>query len=111
MMDHEKAQIERVLDYIKVVDQGHVATEDDKSKHFHDFKSFYEQYDKRRNKDFKTTFPELAQWYETIDVDYSIPDVKVNDGRITNYEGGEYQPDIDKREKWTRLNLKTQGTK
>ena len=111
MMDHEKAQIERVLDYIKVVDQGHVATEDDKSKHFHDFKSFYEQYDKRRNKDFKTTFPELAQWYETIDVDYSIPDVKVNDGRITNYEGGEYQPDIDKREKWTRLNLKTQETK
>ena len=30
MLDHERAQIERLLDYIRVVDQGHVAAEDDK---------------------------------------------------------------------------------
>jgi len=111
MLDHERAQIERLLDYIRVVDQGHVAAEDDKVKHFHDFKSFYEQYDKRRGKDFRTTFPELAEWYDTVEVDYTIPKVKVSDGTITNYEAGEYQPDIDKKTKWTKLNLKTQGTK
>lgn len=99
MMDHEKAQVERLISYIDVVDQGHVTTEDDKDKHFHDFKSFYEQYDKRRNKDFKTTFPELAEWYDSIEVDYTIPKVEVNDGRITHFESGEYAPDIERKKK------------
>ena len=105
MMDHEKAQIERLISYIDVIDQGHVTTEDDKDKHYHDFKSFYRQYDKRRGKNFTETFPELATWYESIEVDETIPDVKVNDGRITHFEGGEYKPDIESREKkgWTSV--------
>lgn len=99
MMDHEKAQIERLINYIEVVDQGHVKTEDDKEKHFHDFKSFYTQYDKRKGHDFREAFPDpdLLKWYDSIEVDQSIPDVPVNDGRITHFESGEYEPDIEKR--------------
>jgi hypothetical protein len=99
MMDHEKAQIERLIDYIEVVEQGHVETEEDKEKHFHDFKSFYEQHDARRGSDFRKAFPDpdLLKWYDSIEVDQSIPDVPVNDGRITHFESGEYKPDIQKR--------------
>ena len=56
----EIAQIERLIDYIEVVKTGHVTTEDENDTHFHDFKSFYQQYDKRRGKDFCKTFPELC---------------------------------------------------
>lgn len=87
----EVAQIQRVIDYIEVVDKGHIATENDMDKHFHDFKSFYEQYDKRRGKDFRKTFPDIAAWYDTIEVDQTIPNVSITDGRITNYEIGEYK--------------------
>ena len=59
---------------------------------FHDFKSFYEQYDKRRGKDFCKTFPELAVWYQGIDVDKTIPDVEIRPGDITHFEDGEYKP-------------------
>ena len=87
----EVAQILRVIDYVEVVEKGHIATENDLEKHFHDFKSFYEQYDIRRNKDFRKTFPELVEWYDSIVVDQSIPNVPISDGRITNYELGEYK--------------------
>ena len=96
MMDHEKAQIERLIKYVDVVEQGHTSTEEDKTKHYHDFKSFYEQYDVRKNLNFRETFPELVEWYDSIEVDKNIPQVKVNNGAITHFESGEYQPDIDK---------------
>ena len=51
LLEHEITQTQRVIDYIDVVDQGHARAEYDKDKHFHDFKSFYEQYDKRRSAD------------------------------------------------------------
>jgi organic radical activating enzyme len=89
----EIAQIQRVIDYIEVVEKGHIATENDMDKHFHDFKSFYEQYDVRRGKDFCKTFPEISDWYNSIQVDRNIPNVSINDGRITNYEIGEYKGD------------------
>ena len=87
----EIAQIQRVIDYIEVVDKGHIATENEMDKHFHDFKSFYEQYDKRRGKNFCETFPELAEWYKSIIVDQNMPHISVTDGKITNYETGEYK--------------------
>jgi len=31
-----------------------------------DFKSFFKQYDQRRNKDFITAFPNLSDWYNTL---------------------------------------------
>ena len=89
---NEQAQIQRLIDYIEVVKTGHVTTESEYETHFHDFKSFYDQYDKRRGKDFKKTFPELAVWYDQLIVDDTIPDVEVGDGAITHFEDGEYNP-------------------
>lgn len=90
--DGEIAQIERLVDYIEVVKTGHVTTEGENETHFHDFKSFYQQYDKRRGKDFCKTFPELAVWYNKIEVDNTIPDVEMQSGEITHFEDGEYKP-------------------
>jgi organic radical activating enzyme len=90
---HEGAQIQRLIDYIEVVNRGHNTTEMDMQMQFHDFKSFYTQYDKRRNKSFVKTFPELEDWYNSLVVDETIPNVKVTDGRITHYEPGEYISD------------------
>ena len=90
---HEGAQIQRLIDYIEVVNRGHNTTEMDMQMQFHDFKSFYVQYDKRRNKSFVETFPELEDWYNSLVVDETIPNVKVTDGRITHYEPGEYISD------------------
>jgi organic radical activating enzyme len=33
-----------------------------------DFKSFFSQYDQRRDKNFAVTFPNLAEWYESIQI-------------------------------------------
>ena len=90
---HEGAQIQRLIDYIEVVNRGHNTTEMDMQMQFHDFKSFYVQYDKRRNKSFVETFPELEDWYNSLVVDETIANVKVTDGRITHYEPGEYISD------------------
>lgn len=108
LLEHEISQTQRVIDYIEVVDQGHARAEMDKDKHFHDFKSFYVQYDKRRGKDFKKTFPMLAEWYDSIEVDETIPDVKTTPGGMEGWELGEYKPDILKRAKstsgtWTKI--------
>jgi organic radical activating enzyme len=110
LLEHERAQIQRLIDYIEVVDQGHVATEDEKELHFHDFKSFYEQYDKRRGKNFVETFPEIKEWYESIEVDQSIPNVSVTTGHITHFENEEYKPDVERKLKegktpWTKVEL------
>jgi organic radical activating enzyme len=90
---YEGAQIQRLVDYIEVVNRGHNTTEMDLELQFHDFKSFYSQHDKRRNKNFVKTFPELEEWYNSIKVDQSIPDVRMTDGRITHFEPGEYVSD------------------
>jgi hypothetical protein len=92
---YEGAQIQRLVDYIEVVNRGHNTTETDMQMQFHDFKSFYSQYDKRRKKSFVETFPELEDWYNSIEIDKTIPDVRVTDGRITHYEPGEYISDKD----------------
>ncbi len=89
----EKAQIQRLIDYIEVVNRGHNTTEMDNTLQYHDFKSFYVQYDIRRNKSFTDTFPELAEWFNGLEIDKTIPDVKMTDGRITHFEPGEYVSD------------------
>jgi len=71
------------------------------SMQYHDFKSFYVQYDIRRNKNFVETFPELEEWYNSLVVDHSIPNVKTTDGRITHYESGVYISDKDNYNKQT----------
>ena len=63
--EFEINQLVRLIDYLDVVKTPH---EDAmiQSTLQRDFKNFYAQYDKRRNKDFCTTFPELAEWYNTL---------------------------------------------
>jgi organic radical activating enzyme len=96
-VEGEKAQLERLIDYLDVVQKGHTTTENDKELLFHDFKSFYEQYDIRRNKDFRKTFPELVDWYNTIEVDQTIRNVRGSSGKLSNWEIGEYISDIQQQ--------------
>jgi hypothetical protein len=96
---NEKSQIERLIDYLEVVNRGHNTTELEKGLQFHDFKSFYVQYDIRRNKNFSETFPELKEWYESIEIDNNIPKREIFDGSITNYEAGEYISDKENNNK------------
>lgn len=73
LVDFERAQIERLLDYIDTVNQAHKRASTDDEKLWHDFKSFYHQYDLRRGKDFTQTWPKvLVDWYNTIEIDTTI---------------------------------------
>ena len=53
---------QRLIDYLDVVKTPHAgaATQEKLQK---DFKIFYSQYDKRRNKNFVETFPIIGEWY------------------------------------------------
>lgn len=90
--NHEKEQIQRLIDYLEVVDKGHVVVTDDKSMLFHDFKSFFTQYDQRRNKNLLETFPELTDWYNSIEVKKTFNIVPLGQGKLSNYEIGVYKP-------------------
>ena len=87
----EKASIQRLIDYIEVVDKAHVNTTDDKTLLFHDFKSFYSQYDKRRGKNFTEIFPNLANWYNSIELKKEFEIKPLNQIGITQYEIGVYK--------------------
>lgn len=70
----EQAQIQRLLDYIEVVKKPHRRATEEQEKLWHDFKSFYSQYDQRRGKSFELTFPPIiTDWYKDIVIDKSIP--------------------------------------
>jgi hypothetical protein len=64
--------IERLIAYLREVHEGHSYTSSIDSR-LRDFKSFFMQYDERRGKDFKTAFPMLADWYDTLPVTKLIP--------------------------------------
>ena len=83
--DGEIAQVKRLIDYIETVDKPHRRTTEDKSKLQQDFKSFYEQYDKRRNKNIYKTFPPiLTDWLDTVTIQKSF--AKTINTKISNYE-------------------------
>ena len=66
--DIEKDGLIRLISYLKNVKIGHDNTSSILSRE-QDFKSFFEQYDKRRNKNFILTFkdhPDLIEWYESL---------------------------------------------
>jgi organic radical activating enzyme len=58
---------QRLIDYLDVVKTPHSGAFE-MPKLLNDFKQFYQQYDQRRGKDFVTTFPNLREWYESIQV-------------------------------------------
>ena len=57
--------IQRLIDYLDVVKTPHAGAAE-QTKLQKDFKTFYSQYDKRRNKDFEKTFPIIGEWYRGI---------------------------------------------
>ena len=65
--EHELNHIQRLIDYLDVVKTPHSETFDLPKLH-NDFKQFFTQYDQRREKNFKQTFPILADWYNDIQV-------------------------------------------
>jgi hypothetical protein len=63
--EHEINHTQRLIDYLDVVKTPH-SEAFEMTKLLLDFKNFYSQYDVRRNKNFKKTFPTLTEWYEQI---------------------------------------------
>jgi hypothetical protein len=93
LVDNEREQIQRLIDYIEVVDKGHTNVSSNKDLLHHDFKSFFTQYDQRRNKNLLDTFPELTDWYNTITLSKVFNIVPLTPGKISNYETGIYKND------------------
>jgi organic radical activating enzyme len=60
--EHEINHVNRLINYLDQVKTPHSAAFDIPKLH-NDFYKFYEQYDKRRNKNFVTTFANLSSWY------------------------------------------------
>ena len=78
-MDYERDGVLRLIEYIRKVDTGHEFTSSLESR-VRDFRSFYQQYDKRRKKDFLKAFPMLKSWYLGIPETNLTPLVNVIDG-------------------------------
>jgi len=80
--EFERASIERLIDYLVTVDAPHRRTSNTITL-WRDFKTFYEQYDIRRNKSIYV-FPKiLTDWIESIpDTDASIIELAEKEGWI-----------------------------
>ena len=65
--EHEVNHTQRLIDYLDVVKTPH-SDAFEMPKLLNDFKQFYTQYDQRRSKDFAQAFPELKEWYDSIQV-------------------------------------------
>jgi hypothetical protein len=63
--EFEMNQLNRLIDYLRTVDSPHTGAVSREILQ-RDFKNFYQQYDQRRGLDFKYTFPQLADWYDTL---------------------------------------------
>ena len=65
--EHEVNHTQRLIDYLDVVKTPHSGAFD-RPKLLNDFRQFYSQYDQRRGKNFGLAFPELKEWYDSIQV-------------------------------------------
>jgi organic radical activating enzyme len=61
----ERDQLRRLIDYLDVVKTPHSGAAEQQVLQ-QDFKKFYDQYDRRRDKNFIATFPSLCEWYRTL---------------------------------------------
>ena len=60
--EFELNQLSRLVEYLRTPEQDSQALQILQR----DFKNFYEQYDQRRGKNFRSTFPQLTEWYDTL---------------------------------------------
>jgi hypothetical protein len=63
--EFEFNQVTRLANYLVEVDTPHSGAVSREILQ-RDFKNFYEQYDQRRNKNYRETFPQIAEWYDTL---------------------------------------------
>jgi len=63
--EFEINQISRLVQYLREVASPHSGAMTNSILQ-RDFKNFYEQYDQRRGKDFRHTFPQLTEWYNSL---------------------------------------------
>lgn len=63
--EHEINHLQRLIDYLDVVKTPHSEAFDMPKLH-NDFRQFYRQYDRRRNKNFALVFPRLKEWHYAI---------------------------------------------
>jgi hypothetical protein len=69
LMSIEREQTQLLIDYLDVIKTPHKNVKDIPQNH-RDFKQFYHQYDVRRGKNFRATFPpEFVAWYDSIQTD------------------------------------------
>jgi organic radical activating enzyme len=69
LMSIEREQTQRLIDYLDVIKTPHKNVKDPEQNK-RDFKQFYSQYDIRRAKNFRETFPqEFVEWYDSIDTE------------------------------------------
>lgn len=80
----EREQTQRLIDYLDVIKSPHKNVKDP-DQNRRDFKQFYTQYDIRRGKNFRETFPaEFVEWFDSIDTEAPTP-IEVMSG---NYRPG-----------------------
>ena len=65
--EHEINHTQRLIDYLDVVKTPH-SEAFELPKLRNDFRQFYAQYDQRRGRDFSQYFPELKEWYDSIQI-------------------------------------------
>jgi hypothetical protein len=63
--EHEINHTQRLIDYLDRVQTPH-SEAFDMPRLLNDFRQFYQQYDQRRGRNFQATFPELADWYQSL---------------------------------------------
>ena len=63
--DMEISQTERLIEYLSDSTNQYNKSVDTTAMN-QDFKNFYQQYDARRNKSFTSSFPALAEWYNSL---------------------------------------------
>lgn len=65
LIGNEKSDVERLISYVNVIETPHLY-DDDLELNRKDFRRFYDQYSKRRNKTVDVFPEEFLQWYRTL---------------------------------------------
>ena len=86
----EQDQLSRLIEYLDVVKTPHRNTADRELLE-HDFKLFYEQYDSRRGLNFRETFPNLVEFYDSIKLqDFNSDEQDIQAPKTAGVKGGLY---------------------
>lgn len=76
--EYEVNNVVRLIGYLTMVEEA-VAGAASRDKLEEDFKTFYQQYDARRQKDFCATFPDLADWFNAIGQEKATEEESIDD--------------------------------